>query len=271
MKISEVTQPLNEGWKENLYKIAVMASLGVTGSMGYVGYKNIPSKPEPIISGPNNIPKQQIEPVNNFVQNDNIANIRPKARPEEKSELAPSNSIRPVPAPSLKNPRHDIKYLIDLAVANGIKGIELAAFLAQTSVESNNFNDYTEQGSESYFNKYDIKHNPRMAKILGNTNPGDGFTYRGRGQMQLTGKYNYMKAGKALGIDLINNPDLAADPKIGARIAVWYWITRVKRKVSNFEDVVSVTSQINSGLDSLDKRELEFKKFVNVLRRDEQI
>lgn len=273
MKISEVTQPLNEGWKENLYRLAVITSLGITGTMGNLGYKNIQKQPEPIVkSEPISDPVVKSElKISDFVQTDDIPRIRPRAKPEKKSELAPSSSIRPQPAPSLKNARPDIKYLIDLAVANGIKGIELAAFLAQTSVESNNFNDYVEQGSDSYFNKYDIKHNPRMAKILGNNNPGDGFTYRGRGPIQLTGKYNYMKAGKALGIDLINNPDLAADPKIGARIAVWYWKTRVSSKVSNFEDVNSVTRQINAGLDSLDKRELEFKRYVNILKRDGQI
>jgi putative chitinase len=54
----------------------------------------------------------------------------------------------------------------------------------------------------------------------GNTNPGDGYKYRGRGFIGITFKDNYAKYGKILGIDLVGNPDLANDPKIAAKIAV---------------------------------------------------
>lgn len=58
---------------------------------------------------------------------------------------------------------------------------------------------------------------------MGNTEAGDGFKYRGRGDIQLTGKSQYEDMGKKLGIDLVNNPDLAKDPKISAQIAVQHW------------------------------------------------
>jgi len=78
----------------------------------------------------------------------------------------------------------------------------------------------TELGSRSYFRKYDIG---RLAKALGNTpqEDGDGFKYRGRGLVQLTGYANYKNAGRELNLDLVGNPDLALRPDVATRILVW--------------------------------------------------
>lgn len=77
-----------------------------------------------------------------------------------------------------------------------------------------------EYGGRSYFmGRYDITGNkPHIARALGNTQMGDGALFAGRGYVQLTGRANYTKAGKKLGIDLVGNPDLAMQPEHAARI-----------------------------------------------------
>lgn len=77
-----------------------------------------------------------------------------------------------------------------------------------------------EFGGPKYFmRRYDITgQNPRLAKQLGNTHPGDGAKYAGRGYVQLTGRANYAKAGAKLNVDLLNGPDLAMSKDIAALI-----------------------------------------------------
>lgn len=76
----------------------------------------------------------------------------------------------------------------------------------------------TEVGPKSYFNKYEP--NTKIGRSLGNTQPGDGYKYRGRGY-QLTGRKNYTKISKALGRDLVNDPELANDPFIAFDAFTW--------------------------------------------------
>ncbi|NTV92378.1 MAG: hypothetical protein HGA72_03605 [Chlorobiaceae bacterium] len=77
-----------------------------------------------------------------------------------------------------------------------------------------------EYGSTAYFMKmYDCSGGrPLVAKNLGNTHPGDGAKYYGRGYVQLTGRRNYTDWSKRLDLDLAGNPDLALDPAIATRI-----------------------------------------------------
>jgi hypothetical protein len=75
-----------------------------------------------------------------------------------------------------------------------------------------------ERGPKSYFSKYEP--GTSIGKALGNTTAGDGFKFRGRGHVQLTGRRNYAKAGKAFGIDLIKEPDLALTPDVSARVLI---------------------------------------------------
>src|SRR5205807_7888301 len=91
-----------------------------------------------------------------------------------------------------------------------------AAFLAQLAHECGEFRYMEEIASgEAYEGR----------KGLGNTEPGDGKRYKGRGPIQLTGRANYRRAGAALGLDLENEPTKVADPEVGCRVAGWFWKT----------------------------------------------
>jgi len=159
------------------------------------------------------------------------------------------------------NPNEDV--LREKAIQAGIVGIELAAFMSQCAHESNNFKYLEEIGNDSYFEKYEL--GTRTAEILGNTKPGDGKRYKGRGFIQITGRWNYWKASKETGFDILENPELAAEPNIAAEIAIWYWGYRVKPKVNNFTNVSEVTKPINSGLNGLKDRINKFKLFEQAL------
>ncbi len=147
--------------------------------------------------------------------------------------------------------------------------IELAALLAQCAHETHDFKSMVEYGGSLDFKKYDIRFAPKKAKELGNVKPGDGARYKGRGYIQLTGRDNYTRAGKALGLDLVNKPQLVEKPEIAAKVAVWFWKQRVQPNVNNFNDVTAVTKPINPGLKGLEDRKeafVDFKKFKLAMR-----
>ena len=129
----------------------------------------------------------------------------------------------------------------------------MAHFLGQVGHESGGLTTFTEwyngKNAEAYFNK---KYGKR--KDLGNTVITDGYKYRGRGPIQVTGKANYQLCGKALGLDLVNNPDLLTDPKHGFDAAAWFW---AKRKINTYADadnITMVTKRINGGTNGFSDR-----------------
>lgn len=96
---------------------------------------------------------------------------------------------------------------------------------------------------------------------MGNDKPGDGYRYRGRGYIQLTGKNNYRRAGLALGIDLLKTPSLAAEPAYAWLIAAWF-ITSTKykgRTIARWADMRAwdkVSRAVNGGTHGLVQRRL---------------
>lgn len=107
-----------------------------------------------------------------------------------------------------------------LAATEGLPITHRAYLLATSKHEtSDTMQPITEYGGRRYFDKYDTG---KLAKALGNTPEadGDGFKYRGRGYVQLTGRANYAKAGDWLKLDLLGNPYLALQPTIAAQILV---------------------------------------------------
>ncbi|WP_162823875.1 XVIPCD domain-containing protein [Lysobacter sp. TY2-98] len=91
------------------------------------------------------------------------------------------------------------------------------------------------------------------ARNLGNIEPDDGWRFRGRGYVQLTGRDHYESMGRRLGVDLVGHPELAADRDIAARIAITYWNDRVRPNGHQF-DVDLATRDINGGANGLDAR-----------------
>lgn len=90
------------------------------------------------------------------------------------------------------------------------------------------------------------------AKNLGNTHPGDGWTYRGRGPKQITGRYNYTKAnqtiGQRFGVDLVGDPDLLQTPKIGIYAAADFWQSHGLSDLTDSRQYDRVTKTVNGGL-----------------------
>lgn len=154
------------------------------------------------------------------------------------------------------------KILIKYAVQAGIEATELKQFIAQCAHETGNFAHLVELGSDKYFaQRYDKKFAPAKAKALGNKYTGDGIKYKGRGFIQLTGRYNYAKAGEALGLPLEDKPELVERPDVAAKVAIWFWQQRVAPKVTDFGDVAMSTKPINPGLKGLKNREAHYDKY----------
>lgn len=154
--------------------------------------------------------------------------------------------------------------LKNMAINAGIKGNELAALMAQASHETGGFNFLRELGGPKRFARYE---KGNKARALGNTRPGDGTNFRGGGFLQITGRYNYSKIGKQLGIDLERNPALIEKPGIAAATALIYWQDRVKPKVQDFKNVERVTKHINPAQKHSERRKAEFKKYSQQIKK----
>lgn len=227
-----VGESVDEGWKDTL----AGAALGTALAFGAPGDAEAAKK------------KVEKPVAQKVVKADPLKQV-------SKSELSKSVTGNP----------HEV-VLKKAAEKAGIKGNELAAFLAQCAHETMDFKHMKEIGGSLDFKKYDIRFAPNKAKALGNTKPGDGAKFKGRGYIQLTGKYNYKKAGEALGLPLAEKPELVEKPEVAAKVAVWYWQNRVKPNVDNFKDTKDVTKGINPGLKHLDQRKEKHQAFQVAMR-----
>ena len=89
---------------------------------------------------------------------------------------------------------------------------------------------------------------------LGNSVVGDGRRYKGRGPIQVTGRANYRRYGRKIGIDLERRPDLASAPSIGLSVSCAYWTDRRLNDFADADDIEGVTRRINGGLNGLADR-----------------
>ncbi len=134
--------------------------------------------------------------------------------------------------------------------------VRQAAFLAQLAHESGDLRFMEELATgDAYEGRRD----------LGNTQKGDGRRYKGRGPIQLTGRTNYRVAGEALGVRLEDQPELAATPDVGFRVAGWYWASRNLNVLADARDFVGITRAINGGINGLEDRQRYYAQAKRVL------
>lgn len=146
---------------------------------------------------------------------------------------------------------HDAMTLaIDLAPAFHEFGItsqkRAAAAVAEMAEETDGFRTRTEYASGAEY---------EGREDLGNTHPGDGKRFKGRADIMITGRANYATCGKALGLDLVNHPDLLAHPSVAARASCWWWKTHGCNQLADRGDFVALTRVINGGTNGLESRE----------------
>ena len=160
-----------------------------------------------------------------------------------------------------------------------------AAFIGQCSYESANFTrlqenlNYTAQrlmqvwpsrfpyiiAAEPYAHNPEKLANFVYAGRMGNLQDGDGYTYRGRGLIQITGREMYTKCGNALGIDLIDNPDLLLTPEYATLSAGWFWNKHGLNALADAQEYGTMTRRINGGTTGLDDRIVRITKALEVL------
>ena len=120
-----------------------------------------------------------------------------------------------------------------------------AAFLAQIGHESGSLRYVRELATGgAYEGRVD----------LGNTEPGDGIKFKGRGLIQITGKANYAACGAALGVDLLADPIALEDPDLAARSAGWFWKTHGCNELADAGNFQKLTKRINGGLTGYNER-----------------
>jgi predicted chitinase len=153
-----------------------------------------------------------------------------------------------------------------LAATNGLD-IRERAYLLATAFHETAFTmqPIAEYGKHSYFDKYEP--NTKIGIRLGNTRPGDGFLFRGRGYVQITGRANYLRASQKLGVDLVAMPDGALNPDLAARILVKGctegWFTG--KKLSDYGDYVNMRRVVN-GTDRAEQIAEYARQFEKALR-----
>jgi predicted chitinase len=114
--------------------------------------------------------------------------------------------------------------------------LRICHFLAQICHESDGLNTTREYASGADY---------EWREDLGNIYAGDGVRFRGRGLVQITGRYNFSEVGKALGIDLIANPDRLEDFDLAARSAGWFWDSRNLNHYADADDFDRIMRIIN--------------------------
>jgi putative chitinase len=163
--------------------------------------------------------------------------------------------------------------------------LRIAHFMAQIEHESNlkpiseNFN-YSASGLIRVFRKYftdleaiNYANQPqRIANRVysnrmgnGNEKSGEGWKYRGRGFIQITGKENYFRLAKDTDLDCLKNPDLLLEEANAIISALWFWNLKGLNKLADKDDILDITKRINGGVNGLTHRKELLTKWKKAL------
>lgn len=159
-------------------------------------------------------------------------------------------------------------YLPHLNAAMQAHGVDnmlrTAAFVAQLAHESGEFRFMEEiWGPTDAQRRYEPPSD--LAKKLGNTEAGDGKRFKGRGPIQITGRFNYKKYGDLLGMDLCAQPELAAQPEVAFATAGLFWRANGLNELADAQDFLRITKRINGGTNGLADREKYYARAKEVL------
>lgn len=189
------------------------------------------------------------------------------------------NQLAPNARPSVVNPLNTIADDILAQFAINQNARRIPHFFAQIAHESGGFRVLEENlnysakrlqevfpnrfESEEIAEQYD--HNPEMIanKIYanrigignGSESSGDGWRFRGRGLIQLTGRSNYEKFGLLSGVDIVADPDIAIDAKMALKLATVFWDSRNLNTLADHNQLKTITRRINGGLNGLHDRQ----------------
>jgi len=130
-------------------------------------------------------------------------------------------------------------------------GLRLAHFMGQTAHESDGFRTTEEYASGAAY---------EGRKDLGNTHPGDGRRYKGRGLIMITGRANYRRVGALIGVDLEAHPERAEEPEIAVHTACQWWADNGCNPLADADNITGLTKRINGGLNGLSDRKVQLSK-----------
>ena len=154
----------------------------------------------------------------------------------------------------------------------------IAAFIAQCGHESGGWRvfsenlNYSAKALDAVFGKYFVRAGrdaeeyhrqpEKIANVVyadrmgnGDTDSGDGWRYRGRGPIQLTGKNNYTRFSEDMDVEAVDNPDMVSEDKeVALMSAIWYWNTNNLNKYADSGDIKTLTKRINGGYIGLEDR-----------------
>lgn len=161
--------------------------------------------------------------------------------------------------------------------------LRMAHFLGQMDEETGGFSRFSEnlnysaarliqifpkyfptiQEAQKYAGKPATIANKVYGGRMGNNNSTDGWTYRGRGLVQLTGKANYQAYKNYSGIDVISNPDLASRIDVALDVAGWFWNSKGLNPKADNDDINGITLKLNGGYNNLSTRKQRVNFYKN--------